>query len=97
MIGFDFARTFNPPNRLGTATGIVNVGGFVASLLTILLIGVLLDLRTGGAPSYGLDDFKVALPRPVPGVGRRPGRHPADQGAGPAADGAARRGRPADP
>ena len=61
MIGFDFARTFNPPNRLGTATGIVNVGGFFASLTTILLVGVLLDLRTGGASTYGLDDFKVAL------------------------------------
>ncbi len=61
MIGFDFARTFNPPNRLGTATGIVNVGGFVASLLTILLVGVVLDARTGGAPTYGLADFKVAL------------------------------------
>ena len=61
MIGFDFARTFNPPNRLGTATGIVNVGGFVASLTTILLVGVVLDLRTGGASSYGLADFKVAL------------------------------------
>jgi MFS family permease len=61
MIGFDFARTFNPPNRLGTATGIVNVGGFVASLTTILLIGVLLDLRTGGASSYGLEDFRTAL------------------------------------
>ena len=48
MIGFEFARTFNPPNRLGTATGIVNVGGFVASLLTILLIGLILDARTGG-------------------------------------------------
>ena len=61
MIGFDFARTFNPPNRLGTATGIVNVGGFVASLTTILLVGVVLDVRTGGASSYGLADFKVAL------------------------------------
>ncbi len=61
MIGFDFARTFNPPNRLGTATGIVNLGGFVASLLTILLVGVLLDLRTDGAPSYGLEDFKLAF------------------------------------
>ena len=61
MIGFDFARTFNPPNRLGTATGIVNVGGFVASLVTILLVGVVLDLRTGGASSYGLSDLKVAL------------------------------------
>jgi len=61
MIGFDFARTFNPANRLGTATGIVNVGGFVASLTTILLVGVVLDLRTGGASAYGLDDFRVAL------------------------------------
>jgi MFS family permease len=61
MIGFEFARTFNPPNRLGTATGIVNVGGFVASLLTILLIGIVLDLRTGGQPGYGPDDFRVAF------------------------------------
>ena len=62
MIGFEFARTFNPPNRLGTATGIVNVGGFVASLVTILLVGVVLDARTGGAGvGYDLGDFKVAL------------------------------------
>ena len=44
MVGFDFARTENPPARLGSATGIVNVGGFVASLLTILAVGLLLDL-----------------------------------------------------
>lgn len=63
MIGFDFARTFNPPNRLGTATGIVNVGGFVASLLTILAIGLVLDARTGGSSTsqYELDDFRVAM------------------------------------
>jgi MFS family permease len=61
MIGFEFARTFNPPNRLGTATGIVNVGGFVASLLTILLIGLILDARTGGTAAYDIGDFKVAM------------------------------------
>ncbi|MDP9396208.1 MAG: MFS transporter [Actinomycetota bacterium] len=62
MIAFDFARTFNPPNRLGTATGIVNVGGFVASLVTMLLVGVVLDLRTPqGAPAYGLEAFRLAL------------------------------------
>ena len=55
MIGFDFARTFNPAHRLGTATGIVNVGGFIAALVAIFLIGVVLDvlytsgLLTGGA------------------------------------------------
>ena len=39
MIGFDFARTFNPAHRIGTATGIVNVGGFIAALVAIFLIG----------------------------------------------------------
>lgn len=43
LIGFDYARTFNPPGRQGTATGIVNVGGFIATLVTILLIGIVLD------------------------------------------------------
>jgi MFS family permease len=43
IMGFDFARTENPPARLGSATGIVNVGGFVASLLLILVVGLLLD------------------------------------------------------
>ncbi|BCJ55240.1 MFS transporter [Actinoplanes sp. NBRC 14428] len=61
MIGFEFARTFNPPHRLGTATGIVNVGGFVASLLSIMLVGLILDARTGGLAGYDIADFKVAM------------------------------------
>ncbi|HET8615508.1 MAG TPA: MFS transporter [Actinomycetales bacterium] len=62
MIGFDFARTFNPPGRMGSATGIVNIGGFVASLLTILAIGIVLDSVSSGASrdSYGLGAFKLA-------------------------------------
>ncbi|MFM9368865.1 MFS transporter [Streptomyces sp. Da 82-17] len=43
MIGFDFARPANPPERQGTASGIVNMGGFVASMTTLLAVGVLLD------------------------------------------------------
>jgi MFS family permease len=62
MIAFDFARTFNPPSRLGTATGIVNVGGFVASLVTMLLIGVALDVHGSDAGGgYRLDDFRFAF------------------------------------
>jgi MFS family permease len=61
MIGFDLARTSNPARRLGTATGIVNVGGFVASLLTILVVGLILDARTGGSADYDIGDFKVAM------------------------------------
>lgn len=62
MVGFDYARTFNPSVRLGSASGIVNVGGFVASLTTIFLIGVVLDATTPGGPaSYTLHDFRLAL------------------------------------
>lgn len=43
MIGFDFARPANPPERQGTASGIVNMGGFVASITTLLAVGLLLD------------------------------------------------------
>ena len=39
----------------------VNVGGFVASLLTILAIGLVLDARTGGTATYDIGDFKVAM------------------------------------
>jgi MFS family permease len=62
MIGFDYARTENEPTRLGSATGIVNVGGFVASLTTIALVGLLLSLRRpGGNADYTLADFRVAF------------------------------------
>ena len=62
MVGFDVARTFNPASRLGSATGIVNVGGFLASLLVVLAIGVILDLQTpGGSTSYTPRAFAVAM------------------------------------
>jgi predicted MFS family arabinose efflux permease len=62
MIGFDLARTFAPVSRLGQASGIVNVGGFVASLLTMLGIGVVLDAATPGASTdYGVGAFRLAM------------------------------------
>jgi MFS family permease len=50
MIGFDYARTFNPGHRQGTAVGIVNVGGFTAAVLVSLAVGVLLGLGAGYTP-----------------------------------------------
>jgi sugar phosphate permease len=68
LIGFDFARTFNPMRSLGSATGVVNVGGFLASFVMMYLIGLILDIENtvrvaGGAASdiYGWDSFRVAL------------------------------------
>lgn len=66
LIGFDFARSFNPLRSLGSANGIVNVGGFLASFVIMLLIGVVLDLvdtSGNGAPArlYSLDSFRIAF------------------------------------
>ncbi|MFD4421439.1 nitrate/nitrite transporter [Agromyces sp. NPDC058484] len=62
MIGFDHARTFNPKHRLSTASGIVNVGGFLAALLAILFIGIAMDAQGAGTPeTYSLDAFRVAF------------------------------------
>jgi MFS family permease len=62
MIGFDYARTWNPAERQGSASGVVNVGGFVASLLTILAVGAVLDVLTPGASgAYDLDAFRAAF------------------------------------
>jgi MFS family permease len=62
MVGFDYARTFNPAGRIGSASGIVNVGGFVASLITILAIGLILDVLTPhGSTAYSLGSFRAAF------------------------------------
>jgi MFS family permease len=68
LIGFDFARTFNPMRSLGSANGVVNVGGFLASFVMMYLIGVALDLQnaarvSGGAVSdvFSWDSFRIAL------------------------------------
>jgi len=62
MVGFDLARSFTPLEAAGRANGIVNVGGFLASLLTMGLVGVVLDLHEpGGVTAYDLGDFRVAL------------------------------------
>ncbi|MEV7865270.1 MFS transporter [Streptomyces sp. NPDC088124] len=53
MIGFDFARPANPPERQGTASGIVNMGGFTASMTTLFAVGVLLDATD--------DNYRIAF------------------------------------
>lgn len=62
MIGFDFGRTSNPSHRLGSATGIINQGGFVASLILVVAIGVILDWRTpGSSTAYSPSAFRWAM------------------------------------
>ncbi len=56
VVGFDFARTFNPRATLGTAQGAVNVGGFLASLLVMQAMGMVI----GAAGGYSFDSFRLA-------------------------------------
>jgi MFS family permease len=56
MVGFDFARTFNPSATLGTAQAMVNMGGFVASLLVMQAMGLILD----AAGDFSFDSFRLA-------------------------------------
>lgn len=68
LIGFDFARTFNPARSLGSASGVVNVGGFSATFVMMFAIGVVLDIAdrariAAGIPSemFAWDSFRVAF------------------------------------
>ena len=56
MVGFDFARTFNPSTTLGTAQGMVNMGGFLASLLVMQTMGLVI----GAAGGYSFESFRLA-------------------------------------
>jgi MFS family permease len=42
-IGFSIARDYNPLHRVGTASGVVNVGGFSATTVGALGVGLALD------------------------------------------------------
>ncbi len=56
MVGFDFARTFNPSATLGTAQGMVNMGGFIASLLLMQAMGFILEAAGG----ISFESFRLA-------------------------------------
>ena len=56
VVGFDIARTSNPSPNLGVAQSIVNLGGFLASLLVLAMMGVVLDALGG----FTFEAFRVA-------------------------------------
>ncbi|WP_052209854.1 nitrate/nitrite transporter [Kocuria sp. ZOR0020] len=64
MVAFNIIQSFTPRRRIGTATGITNVGGFVASLVAIYLIGLTLDLQMQWGwvtDAYAPEAFRVAM------------------------------------
>lgn len=76
MIAFDFSRTFAAKKVLGSANGFVNIGGFLASFIMMLLIGLALDLTHFVRESmsitsdlFDLDNFRWAFLVPFLVVG----------------------------
>lgn len=67
MISFEVLRSHSPRSFAGFATGLVNTGGFVATLITILFIGLVLDVQGAGSPEdYSLGAFKWAFAVQIP-------------------------------
>lgn len=64
-IAFDYIRTSQPPQRVGTGTGMVIMGGFIACLISILLVGLTLDALTGPT-GYDARSFALALATQAP-------------------------------
>lgn len=60
QIGFHLARDYNPAVRISTATGLVNAGGFTGAMVTAIVVGVVLDISSGGAAAT-LTDYRWAL------------------------------------
>ena len=56
VVGFDYARTSNPHANLGLAQGMVNQGGFLASLLVLAAVGGVVGAQGG----YSAEAFRVA-------------------------------------
>jgi len=68
MIAMDYTRSFIDKSRLGTATGFVNIGGFVATFSMMFLAGVILDLVKAASSAagqaaqlYSLNGFRWAM------------------------------------
>jgi hypothetical protein len=57
-VGFALARDYNPMHRVGTATGVVNVGGFVATTVAALGVGLLVNLFGPAQQALG---YRVGL------------------------------------
>ena len=71
LVAFDVARTFNPSHALGSASGIVNTGGFIGGFVSVFVMGVVIDAVRphpgSGAALYTLDAFRLAFLVPVGG------------------------------
>ncbi len=60
-VGFYLARDYNPRNRISTATGLVNVGGFCGSVIGVYVVGQIIDLVDADPSHRSLAAFRWAF------------------------------------
>lgn len=61
MVAFAVARDYNPPRIIGTASGVVNVGGFLATAVVSIVFGAIVTALGGTSPAH----LRIALLVPV--------------------------------
>ncbi len=62
LVGMDFARSFAVAHKAGSASGFVNMGGFIATIISVLLVGVVLQfVAPHGASIYTLGEYRIAF------------------------------------
>lgn len=57
-IGFSLAKDYSSPQQMGTSTGVVNLGGFLATAIAASSVGILLQLSGGDTAPHA---FRIAL------------------------------------
>jgi len=62
LVGMDFARSFAVQHKTGSANGFVNMGGFIATIISVLLVGIVLQVvAPSGASTYTLGEYRLAF------------------------------------
>jgi MFS family permease len=62
LVGMDFARSFAVEHKAGSAAGFVNMGGFIATIISVLLVGVVLQVVSPhGASTYTIGEYRMAF------------------------------------
>ncbi|MFD9128220.1 nitrate/nitrite transporter [Kitasatospora sp. NPDC059571] len=61
LVGLDYARSYNPTERLGTASGIANMGGFIGAVVTLFGVGLLLDALAGPDGAHSAEAYRWAF------------------------------------
>jgi hypothetical protein len=64
MYAMDFSREFISKDRLGSANGFINVGGFLATFSTMAIAGLVLDLvqkLNGSESPFTPEGFRWAM------------------------------------